>query len=187
MPIWGNHEQWPKYTANAITYRNGAILPVSNCGRLTDETHTVLGPLAAAEIRRLCQDNGLPVTDTFALFEARVTWVALKVDIQKLAAMDTAAKEFQRKVGDLVFYDKAGYNIHRLVLRGPDIDVYDSKDIMTHGTGPADKGGKVVSDALMPEEYEGEQHWELASFKHSYPEPLQASVNARWKKWGFGY
>ncbi|KAE8440798.1 Ferulic acid decarboxylase 1 [Mollisiaceae sp. DMI_Dod_QoI] len=213
--LLGDDAHWPKYKVNAITYRNDAIMPVSNCGRLTDETHTILGPLAAAEIRRLCQDNGLPITDTFAVFEAQVTWVALKVDIQKLAAMNTTAKAFQKRVGDLVFYDKAGYTIHRLVLCGPDIDVYDSKDIMfafstrcrpgtdetfyddcrgfplipymSHGTASPDTGGKVVSDALMPEEYQGEQHWELASFKDSFPESLQASVNARWKDWGFGH
>ncbi|KAF8846499.1 hypothetical protein BDZ45DRAFT_812281 [Acephala macrosclerotiorum] len=168
---------------------------ILNCGHLTDETHTVLGPLAAAEIRRLCQDNGLPITNTFALFESQVTWVALKVDIQKSAAMNTTAKEFQKKVGDLVFYDKAGYTIHRLVLCRPDIDVYDSKDIMfvfgtgcrpgadetfydecrgfplilymSHGTGPAEKGRKVVSDAVMLEGYKDEQYWELDSFKDS--------------------
>lgn len=30
--------QWPKYAVNAITHRDDAILPVSACGRLTDET-----------------------------------------------------------------------------------------------------------------------------------------------------
>jgi hypothetical protein len=57
---------------------------------------------------------------------------------------------------------------------------------MSHGNGPHSRGGKVVSDALMPAEYKGEKDWEQASFKHSYSESLQASVNARWaKQWGF--
>ncbi|TVY51186.1 Ferulic acid decarboxylase 1 [Lachnellula cervina] len=210
----GDTHPWPKYKVDAITYRNGAIMPVSNCGRITDETHTLIGSLAAAEIRRVCQDAGLPITDAFAPFETQVTWVALKVDIKQLKALNTTPEDFRKKVGDLIFAHKAGYTIHRLVLVGNDIDVYEWKDIMfafstrcrpnkdetffeecrgfplipymSHGTGSPAKGGKVVSDALMPSEYKGEQDWQQASFKHSYPEKLQESVNARWSEsWGF--
>lgn len=210
----GDTHQWPKYTVNAITYRNNAILPVSNCGRITDETHTLIGSLAAAQIRQLCQNAGLPITDAFAPFESQVTWVALKVDIGKLKELNITPEDFRKKIGDLIFYEKAGYTIHRLILVGKDIDVYDTKDIlfafstrcrpnkdetfyeecrgfplipyMSHGTGSPVKGGKVVSDALMPSEYKGEQDWQQASFKHSYPKSLQESVNAKWTKaWGF--
>ncbi|KAB8299096.1 hypothetical protein EYC80_001214 [Monilinia laxa] len=210
----GDTHQWPKYKVNAITYRNNAILPISNCGRITDETHTLIGSLAAAEIRRICQEAGLPVTDAFAPFESQVTWVALKIDIVKLAAMNITPADFRKKIGDLVFYHKAGYTIHRLILCGTDIDVYDTKDIlyafstrckpgvdetyyqecrgfplipyMSHGTDSPVKGGKVVSDALMPSEYaKGEQDWQQASFKHSYPKELQDEVNEKWAKWGF--
>lgn len=116
-------------------------------------------------------------------------------------------------MGDLIFYAKAGYTIHRLLLYGEDVDVYDMKDLMhafstrcrpnkdetfyedcrgfplipymSHGTGSPVQGGKVVSDALMPSEYRGEQDWQQASFKHSYPQELQESVNARWTTMGF--
>jgi UbiD family decarboxylase len=210
----GDTHPWPKYKVNTITYRNGAILPVSNCGRVTDETHTLIGSLAAAEIRQLCQDAGLPITDAFAPFESQVTWVALKVDIGELKEMTISPEDFRKKIGDLVFYHKAGYTIHRLILCGSDIDVYDLKDVlfafstrcrpnkdesfyeecrgfplvpyMSHGTGSPVQGGKVVSDALMPSEYEGKQDWQQASFKHSFPQSLQDSVNARWvDTWGF--
>jgi UbiD family decarboxylase len=161
----------------------------------------------------LCQDAGLPITDAFAPFQTQVTWVALKVDIRKLSEMKTTPEAFRKMVGDLVFNHKAGYTIHRLVLCGSDIDVYDWNDIsfafttrcrpskdetfyedcrgfplvpyMSHGTGSPVQGGKVVSDALMPAEYRGEQDWQQASFKHSYPAPLQESVNERWAAWGF--
>jgi UbiD family decarboxylase len=66
----GDTHPWPLYTVNAITYRNGAILPVSNCGRITDETHTMIGSLAAAEIRQELQDAGLPIVSAFAPFES---------------------------------------------------------------------------------------------------------------------
>jgi UbiD family decarboxylase len=189
----GDTYPWPVYTVTAITYRNGAILPVSNCGRITDETHTLIGSLAAAQIRQICQDEGLPITDAFAPFESQVTWVVLKVDIKRLAAMDVSPEIFRKKIGDLIFATKAGLTIHRLVLVGEDIDVYDFKDVayalstrcrpktdetfyedcdgfalilyMGHGTASPIKGGKVVCDALMPSEYKGTQNWQQASFK----------------------
>lgn len=207
--------QWPKYKVNAITYRNNAILPVSNCGRITDETHTLIGSLAAAEIRAILQGAGLPITDAFAPFETQVTWVVLSVDIKRLKEMNISPAELRDKVGRLVFAGKPGYTIHRLMLVGPDIDIYNFKDVafafatrcrpgtdetfyedvrgfplipyMSHGTASPIQGGKVVSDALMPSEYKtGEQDWQQASFAYSYPEALQNSVNARWtKNWGF--
>lgn len=66
----GDVHLWTKYKVNRITYRNDAIPPMSSCSRLTDETHTIIGSLAAVEIRKVCQQNGLPVTDRFAPFES---------------------------------------------------------------------------------------------------------------------
>jgi hypothetical protein len=57
---------------------------------------------------------------------------------------------------------------------------------MGHGTGTPNRGGKVVSDALMPMEYKGVQNWQQASFKDSFPDEIKDSVNCRWsKEWGF--
>jgi hypothetical protein len=48
------------------------------------------------------------------------------------------------------------------------------------------KGGNVVSNALMPSEYqEGRQDWEHASFKHSYLLEMQRAINTRWSAMGF--
>jgi UbiD family decarboxylase len=204
---------WPKYKVDRITYRNNPILPMSSCGRLTDETHTMIGSLAAAEIRKICQKEGLPITDAFAPFESQVTWVALRIDGAKLRELKTTPKEFSKRVGDLVFNCKAGYTIHRLVLVGEDIDVYNGKDVMwafstrcrpnldetffedvrgfplvpymSHGNGSPVKGGKVVSDALMPTEYKTGRDWVPADFEHSYPEELKEKVKSKWVQMGF--
>ncbi|GLB07112.1 ferulic acid decarboxylase 1 [Aspergillus tubingensis] len=209
----GDSHPCPLYKVNKITYRNGAILPVSNCGRLTDETHTMIGPLAAAEIHQLCKDAGLPVKEAMSPFESQVTWVVLQIDGAKLRQMKTTSEELCRKFGDLIFNHKAGYTIHRLLLVGEDIDVYNWKDViwafctrcrpsldeyfyddvrgfplipyMGHGNGSPVQGGKVVSDALMPTEYTTGPNWQAADFKNSYPEDLQAKVNAEWASMGF--
>lgn len=173
----------------------------------------MIGSLAAAEIRKICQQNDLPITDAFAPFESQVTWVALRVDTAKLREKQLTSTEFRQKVGDLVFNHKAGYTIHRLVLVGDDIDVYDGKDVMWafstrcrpgmdetlyedvrgfplvpymgHGNGPKTQGGKVVSDALMPTEYTTGRDWEAADFKTSYPEALKQKVQSNWEMMGF--
>lgn len=173
----------------------------------------MIGALAAAEIRKICQQSGLPVTDAFSPFESQVTWVALRIDTARLREMKTTSKEFSKKVGDLVFNRKAGYTIHRLVLVGDDIDVYNGRDVMwafstrcrpnldelffddcrgfplvpymSHGNGSPTMGGKVVSDALMPTEYTTGRDWQAADFESSYPEDLKRKVLANWTKMGF--
>lgn len=173
----------------------------------------MIGSLSAAEIRKICQQHNLPITDAFSPFESQVTWVALRVDTAKLRAMKTTPKEFAKRIGDLIFNHKAGFCVHRIVLCGEDIDVYDGKDVMwafstrcrpgmdetffedvrgfalipymSHGNGPMNKGGKVVSDALLPSEYTTGADWEAADFEHSFPEEVKAKVLANWEGMGF--
>lgn len=95
----GQSTQSPVYAVNAITYRDGAILPVSATGRCTDETHSLYGTLSAAQVRQLCQDAGLPITDAFSPFQTQVTWLALKVDIAELAKMKTTPEAFRKLSG----------------------------------------------------------------------------------------
>ncbi|CAH0031873.1 unnamed protein product [Clonostachys rhizophaga] len=203
----------PVYTVNMITHRKDPILPVRACGRLTDETHTMIGPFAAAEIGYITKSNGLPIKEAFSPFESQVTWVALQVDTDKLRAMKTNAEAFCRQVGDLVFRGKPGSTIHRLLFVGDDIDVYDFKEViwafttrchpvmdeysyedvpgfplipyMSHGNGPANKGGKLVCDCLLPVEYTTGKNWEAADFKESFPSELQQKALDRWHSYGF--
>jgi len=174
----------------------------------------MIGPLAAAEIHYLLQSHDLPIKEAFSPFESQITWVVLQVDTSKLRAMKTSPEAFCRKIGDVVFNEKAGRIVHRLLVVGDDIDVYDFKDVMwafstrcrpglneyhfedvkgfplipymSHGAGPIDKGGKVVSDCLLPVEYTTGKDWEAASFKESYPKELQKNVLDRWESLGFG-
>lgn len=100
------------------------------------------------------------------------------------------------------------------MLVGQDIDVYDDKAVMWafstrcrpgddelfypdvrafplipyngHGAHSPVKGGKVVSDALMPVEYQtGKRNWEAADFKESYPEDVKDKVLRGWEAMGF--
>ncbi|KAK7522167.1 UbiD decarboxylyase family [Phyllosticta citriasiana] len=209
----GDSHMCPKFKVDCITHRNDAILPVSSCGRLTDETHTMIGSLNAAEARQLCQENGLPITDAFMPFSSQVTWMALRVDTEKLRQMKTDPKTFSKRVGDLIFNNKVGYTTHRIIILGDDIDVYDDKAVMwafttrcrphddeifyhdvrafplipynSHGAHDKLKGGKVVSDALFPVEYTTGKTWEAASFEEGYPKEVKQKVLTEWRAMGF--
>ncbi|KAK2036160.1 putative 3-octaprenyl-4-hydroxybenzoate carboxy-lyase [Colletotrichum somersetense] len=209
----GESLKWPSYKVDKITYRNNAIMPLSCTGRLTDETQTLLGALAAAEIRKICQQADLPIVDVSMVFESQVTWAALKVDTSKLRQSKWTPEEFRKKVGDVIFAEKAGMTAHRLVLVGEDIDIHNGLDVMwafstrcrpngdetffddvrgfplipfmCHGTGSKHRGGKVVSDALMPVEYLTGKNWENGDFANSYPKELQESIRSRWTSFGF--
>lgn len=173
----------------------------------------MIGPLVAVEIGFLLKSAGLPIKEAFSPFESQVTWVALQVDTEKLRQMKTTPKDFCQTIGDLVYSTKCGGPIHRLVLVGDDIDVYNFKDViwafctrcrpgideyhwedvpgfplipyMSHGNGDPRTGGKVVSDALLPVEYTTGKNWEAADFKESFPPEVQKRVNDRWASWGF--
>ena len=173
----------------------------------------MIGPLAAAEIGFLLKSKGLPIKEAFSPFESQVTWVALQVDTEKLRALKTNARDFCRSIGDIVFNHKTGYTIHRLIIVGEDIDVYNFKDViwafctrcrpgmdeyhyedvrgfplipyMSHGNGSPHMGGKVVSDCLLPSEYTEGKDWQAADFKESYPAELQEKVLQRWEAFGF--
>ncbi|KAG5809503.1 hypothetical protein H9Q74_009586 [Fusarium xylarioides] len=187
--------QQPLYTVKAITHRNSPTLPVciprrANLG--PNKTHTMIGTLASAEIRHLLQQYGLPVTQVFALFEILAVWVAVQVDRQRLAQMKT--KDFCAKIGDLVFRNKCGMQIHRLLVAREDtnpfdmdyvtwaftarcrpaIDEFHFEDVpayslvpyMLHRPRIKLMGGKAVANWLLPEEYKGKQGWVTCDFKN---------------------
>jgi UbiD family decarboxylase len=206
------NSQQPLYTVSAITHRNDAILPICVPGKASgpDETHTVIGTLAAAEMRQLLQDNGFPVKQVFALYESQVIWAAVQVDRGALSALNLDAKEFCERVGNLVFRHKCGMQIHRLLIVGDDIDPFSFNDVMwaystrcrpgmddfmfedvtayplvpymSHGPGTKLTGGKVVSNCLLPSEYKNKQGWIVCDFKNGYPEDVKENVLEKWDR-----
>lgn len=209
----GDSHPQPRYRVDCVTYRDNPIMPISNCGRITDETHTMIGPLAAVQIRELLRDYDMPIKAAHSPEQSTVTWTVLQIDGEKLRSMNTTPRIFASKIGDIIFNHKAGYTMHRLVLVGEDIDIFNWNEVMwafttrcrpgideylyenvrgfplvpymSHGNGSPVKGGKVVSDALLPIEYDSGPNWEAASFKGSYPDPIQKKVENSWNAMGF--
>lgn len=204
----------PLYQVKAITHRRDAILPISVPGRATgpDETHTMIGTLASAEVKQLLQDNGLPVLDVFTPYESQVIWAAIQVDRSALRKLNTNAKDFCNKIGNIVFRHKSGMQIHRLLIVGDDVNPFKFEDViwaystrcrpgmdefhfedvvayplvpyMSHGPGTKLTGGKVVGNCLLPLEYEKEQNWVTCDFENGYPEDVKERVLRRWQSLG---
>ncbi|RFU77286.1 ferulic acid decarboxylase 1 [Trichoderma arundinaceum] len=203
----------PSFKVDLITYRENAIMPVCCSGRLTDETQSLGAPVVVAEISSQLKPYDLPITDIWCPLESQATWLALRVDTDKLRALKTTPKEFCRKMGDIVFQTTAARPFHRILLVGEDINVYDFRDIlwafctrcrpgldehpfddvpgyplvpfMSQGGGNPLVGGKVVSDCLFPVEYTTGKDWEVADFKNSFPPEIQAKVLDNWELYGY--
>ncbi|EUC42265.1 hypothetical protein COCMIDRAFT_29078 [Bipolaris oryzae ATCC 44560] len=198
---------------DAITYRDDAILPISVPGRIVDESHTTAS-LASAEMVTLCQSHSLPIIDAYCPLETMGTWCALQVSLPQLALLKTDAESFSRQIGNLIFSSKASMLINRVFLIGDDIDVYNFKDIiwavstrarpglddfpfedvrglpimpyMSHGRGDRKRGGKMVTNCLLPAEYEGSRNWIPVDFESSYPEEVKKKVREIWKTTAIG-
>ncbi|KAF5537679.1 3-octaprenyl-4-hydroxybenzoate carboxy-lyase [Fusarium phyllophilum] len=209
----GDRRMQPLFTVDAITYRNDAIMPVSVPGRITDESHTTAA-LASAELLELLQREGLPIKEANCPLETYATWCALQVDTEQLGDMKTGSAELCKRIGDLAFRNKSCMLVNRIILVGDDVDVFEWNDVMwalvtrcrpgkdetlfeevrghpitpymSHGPhGNPTQGGKVISDCLMPIEYQGKTNFRECSFNKSYPEDVKNKVREGWKDMGF--
>lgn len=117
----------PKYTVDAITYRDDAILPVSNPGLCTDETHTLIGGLISAEAKIRLMEHPLLsklVLDVFTPYEAQAIWLAVSINTKELVKQNMTGKELSELIGNYIYSSKVGFCIQEIVLVGDDIDIF---------------------------------------------------------------
>lgn len=209
----GQGHPGPTYTVESISYRNDSIMPISNPGLATDETHTLIGTLVAAEAKQLAIENDLPVIDVFSPYESQALWLVLKVDLKKLQALNTTPEEFAKKIGDLYFRHKVGLIIHEIVLVGDDVDIFDFKKVIwaytTRHTPSVDqylfndvlsfalapfvsqseriktlKGGKVVTNCIFPKQYKQDIEFTACDYD-TYDDKIKEKVEANWELYGY--
>lgn len=137
----------------------------------------------------------------------------LQIDMDRVRHKKISSEQLARMIGDIVFYSKEGYTIDRLVLVGPDVDIFNWNDsmwafttrcrpnygeyfyhdcrgfplipYMGQGRKEPHKGGKVVSLAILPVEFSEGPKWQEASFDKAYAKDIQTSINNRWIQYGF--
>lgn len=114
---------------------------------------------------------------------------------------------------DILSNSKIGFPCHRVFVVSEDVDLYNFNDVMSaystrcrpnmdefffddvrgfplvpymsHGPGEHDRGGKCVSNCLLPIEYTDGPDFEVADFKHAYPKEIQRKVLESWTAIGF--
>lgn len=168
--------------------------------------------LAAAELLTLCKERGLPITEACASLETMGTWCALQVDSNRLADLKTNSIDFCQSLGNIIFRNKSTMLINKVLLVGEDVDVYKFNDVMwaystrcrpghdeypfddvpgfpltpymSHGGGDSHKGGKIISDCLLPMEYEGKRTFQKVDFESSYT-AVKDRIKDNWVEMGF--
>lgn len=213
----GTGHPCPLYTVDVINYRDEAILPVSNPGLCTDETHTLIGGLVSAELKNFALNHPILskiVMDVFTPYEAQALWAAFKINTKELVKLNTTSVELRKLFGDLYFETKIASIIHEIVLVGDDIDIFDFRKFfwayVTRHTpdddqtffhevpafplapfisnGPrikSKKGGKVVTDCLLPKQYQDPDFSFTTCDYSSYEVKLQQKINDNWSAYGF--
>ncbi|KAL7955121.1 UbiD decarboxylyase family [Trichoderma compactum] len=182
----GEEHEMPVYTVNKITYRDNAIVPLSATGRLTDETHTMVGLLVAASLLSIFREEKLPITNVYSPLMSMASWLVIQVDGPGLRKMNTNSKDFMRRIGDIVFQQKPGWVIGRIILIVyDDVKSFSLLPYMAQGDTDPARGGKIISDALLTSEYTTGPNWVTGDFKHAYPKAIQDKVLTSWDTLGF--
>lgn len=169
--------------------------------------------MASEELLTFVKNKGYPILDANAPLEMMGTWCALRVDTDTLTKMNTTSTDLCTSLGQTVFRDKSSMLFNRILLFGPDVDIFSLRDVlwalttrcrpgqdefvfedvpsfpltpyMGHGGGSVKNGGKAIMDCLFPMEYRGEKTFHSVDFETSYPREVQDLVRANWASDGF--
>jgi 4-hydroxy-3-polyprenylbenzoate decarboxylase len=202
----------PVYNVTAMTFRNQPILPITVAGGPVDEDHTAWGlPLAAEALVQL-REHGLPVTMTWVPLESAIHWLVVTVPKNWRQQINSAAGDFCRKVGDVIFAAKFGPQMPKILVMNDDIDptnlrelvwafatrchpgageIYFNKELVSplvaflrSSEKHSGNTTKVVYNCLPPDEWEGSLP-KRSAFCGSFPPEIQEKVLANWQAYGF--
>lgn len=161
----------------------------------------------------LLRSSGLPVDLAWCSYEAATCWIAVSIDIERLARMRLSERQLADAVADVLFGSHTGWLVPKVILVADDIDITDINQLVWAlatryhpGTGEyvypdapgipmvpyltpdearTGRGGKSVMSCLLPEQFGGTTRGRTASFRHSFPEDLRERVMANWAGYGF--
>jgi UbiD family decarboxylase len=203
----------PVLHVTAITYRDGAILPVVAAGPPVEEDHTGTGTMHAAEILYQLRAAGLPVSSCWFSYESALHWliVAARPDWHETLAVDSRA--FARRVGDIVFAGKAGFGVPKVLLVEDDIDITDVNHVVwafatrahpTHSEiyfpdkptaalsvylDPNEthtyRAGKVIHNALLADRFSPTTRPTEGTLTNGWPPDIHHRVLTNWHHYGY--
>ncbi|MFJ9175817.1 UbiD family decarboxylase [Streptomyces sp. NPDC102360] len=206
-------KQQPVFHVETITHRDDPILPVCVAGLPPEENHTIWGTMISATSLDLLRSSGLPVSMAWCSYEAATCWIAVSVDIGRLADARMSERQLADAVAEVLFGSHTGWLVPKVILVADDIDVTDIDQLVWAmatryhpGTGEyvypqasgipmvpyltaeevrTGRGGKAVISCLLPSQLAGTTPGITASFRNSYPEDVRRSVVEKWTEYGF--
>ena len=204
---------WPKFTVTAITYRDGAILPVIAAGVPVEDIHTLWGLGISGEALGLCRQAKLPVTACWTPPEAATHWMVVTVPLSWHSDTALGVNEFLHRIGQTIFDSHAGWQFPKILVMGDDIDptrldkvVWALATRCHPGSGQilfsqtkvgewvayldsseklTGRGGQALYNCLTHEQAIGRPLPEIVSFEGAYPKALQDRILANWQAYGF--
>ncbi|MFE5589619.1 UbiD family decarboxylase [Streptomyces sp. NPDC056549] len=202
-------KQQPVFRVEAVTWRDEPVLPVCVAGLPPEENHTIWGTMISAAALGLLRTAGLPIDLAWCSYEAATCWIVLSIDRERRRQFALTRRELIDRVADVLFGSHAGWLVPKVILVDDDIDITDIDQVVwamatrCHpGTGEhylpdapgipmvpyltpdearAAKGGKSITDCLLPDDFRGT----TASFRGSYPPALQQHVLDNWTTYGY--
>lgn len=210
----GASQKMPLLNVKAITHRKDAILPICVSGRAGDETHTIPSATLSANMIVALRQAELPVLDVAIPIETMVIWTVVQVPLEAFCLQGWTSDKLCREIGRVIFASKPGTYVHKVLVVGDDINIYDWSDVIwaystrclptrdeipfddvvawkllpsvAQSTGKAHTtGGKVVCNCILPLEERGQRGWEEADLKSAYPAEVREKVLREWDSLGF--
>jgi 3-polyprenyl-4-hydroxybenzoate decarboxylase len=120
----------PVLHVSAVTYRNGAILPVVAAGPPVEEDHTGWGMPHAAMTLHDLQAAGLPVTGAWMVLESAWHWMLVAVAPDWHERTGVASPELAQRIGEALFATKTGLGIPKVLLVEDDFDFTDVAQVV---------------------------------------------------------
>ncbi|MFC1403068.1 MULTISPECIES: UbiD family decarboxylase [Streptacidiphilus] len=203
----------PLFKVSAVTYRDGAILPVVAAGPPVEEDHTGTGTMHAAEILYQLRQAGLPIASTWFSYESALHWLIISVSQDWHETLGIHAGELAQRIGDIVFAGKAGFGVPKILLVEDDIDITDVNEVVwafatrthpEHGEvhfpdrltvglsvyleaeeQHTYRAGKVIYGCLLADRFEGKPRPVKGSFENGWPAEVRERVLTSWQSYGY--
>jgi UbiD family decarboxylase len=203
----------PVLQVSAITFRDGAILPVVAAGPPVEEDHTGTGTMHAAEILYQLRLAGLPVSSCWFSYESALHWLIVAIPPSWHDTLGIDSGELAKRIGEIVFAGKAGFGVPKVLLVEDDIDITDVREVVwafatrahpTHGeihfphrpTAALSvyldeqemhsyQAGKVIHNCLLADRFAGSPRPVKGSFDNGWPAEVRQRVLANWHHYGY--
>jgi 4-hydroxy-3-polyprenylbenzoate decarboxylase len=201
------------FKVSAITWRDGAILPVVAAGPPVEEDHTTTSTMHGAELLYQLRQAGLPVASAWFNYETAMHWLTVAIESDWHQKTGWTSAELVDRVAEVAFTGKASVNAPKIVLVEDDVDIADIADVvwafatrshpergefhyphklsdnlaiyLSEEEQHSYMAGKVIYNCLLGDLFPPEKRPVKGSFENGWPKEVQEKVLAKWEKYGY--